>query len=121
MLKSVAMGCSSLLYLNLASTPISDASLRYLGRCVIFLNSKTLCKINPAGVYCFIFNILFPIHSTYMFGINSPEINIFSLICTPQSMWFLHSPLIFWNFSWIVEHERIGRECESERVKGWGG
>ncbi|KAL9960679.1 hypothetical protein ACROYT_G034165 [Oculina patagonica] len=31
-LKSVAIGCTSLLYLNLASTPISDASLRYLGR-----------------------------------------------------------------------------------------
>lgn len=30
--KNIAMGCSALLYLNLANTPISDASLRYLGR-----------------------------------------------------------------------------------------
>ncbi|XP_020600406.1 F-box/LRR-repeat protein 13-like [Orbicella faveolata] len=31
-IKSIAIGCTSLLYLNLAGTPISDASLRYLGR-----------------------------------------------------------------------------------------
>ena len=28
------MGCTALLYLNLARTPVSDASLRYLGRLV---------------------------------------------------------------------------------------
>ena len=30
------MGCAALLYLNLARTPVSDASLRYLGRLVFY-------------------------------------------------------------------------------------
>lgn len=50
------MGCTSLLYLNLAGTPISDASLRFLGRCVLLNVWIQFFNLNSSRV-CFFFHL----------------------------------------------------------------
>lgn len=57
------MGCTSLLYLNLAGTPISDASLRFLGRCVLLNVWIQFFNLNSSRV-CFFF--IYVIHYAYL-------------------------------------------------------
>lgn len=51
------MGCTSLLYLNLAGTPISDASLRFLGRCVLLNVWIQFFNLNSSRVWVFFFHL----------------------------------------------------------------
>lgn len=53
------MGCTSLLYLNLAGTPISDASLRFLGRCVLLNVWIQFFNLNSSRVWFFFSFTLF--------------------------------------------------------------
>lgn len=53
------MGCTSLLYLNLAGTPISDASLRFLGRCVLLSVWIQFFNLNSSRVWFFFSFTLF--------------------------------------------------------------
>ncbi|XP_029212767.2 dynein regulatory complex subunit 6-like [Acropora millepora] len=51
--KSISIGCTALLYLNLANTSISDASLRYLGRyCInlLYLSMAYCSKFTNKGL-----------------------------------------------------------------------